>query len=422
MHILSDGEKGFRVWSESAPRFVAGDRVEVAGFPRLDAITPTLVEANVRKVGTAALPVPRTVLADGLPDAHLDASRVTIEATLLNDHLREDERLLEVVAGARRFIARMDLPGNGVKQIQPGSVLQLTGTYSAGLTGHPATTADNFELLINAPADLVILRRGPWWTAAHTITAIGLLSGGMLVAGIWVYLLRRTVDVRTKELAKEIEERQIAERRREVEQERTRVAHDLHDELGAALTEVGMLASMVKSPVVPEHKKEAYLGRLGEVSHGLVTALDEVVWAVNPRYDSVAGLAEYFSLFAQRFLELPSIRCRPRISESVALHPLGSHQRHDIFLAFKEALNNIVRHSQATEVLLFIDVNEDGLKIELSDNGRGFDPAASHPSGSDGLASITERMARLGGRCDISAAPGKGTTIEFSLPLERIES
>lgn len=422
VHILSDGERGFRVWSNNAPKFAAGDRVEVAGFPRLGAITPTLVEAATRKVGTAALPEPRVTAANALPDARLDASRVKIEATLLNDHLREDERLLEVVAGSRRFIARMDLPGNDIKPIQPGSILQLTGTYSAGLTGSPATTADDFELLINAPADLVILHRGPWWTAAHTIAAIGLLSGGILVAGIWVHLLRRTVGLRTKELAKEIEERQIAERRREVEQERTRVAHDLHDELGAALTEVGMLASMVKSPIVPEHKKEDYLGRLGEVSHGLVTALDEVVWAVNPRYDSVAGLAEYFSLYAQRFLELPGMRCRPRISESVAVHPLDSHQRHDIFLAFKEALNNIVRHSQATEVLLFIDVSESGLKVRLSDNGRGFDPAVSHPSGSDGLDSITERMTRLGGRCDISTAPGKGTTVEFSLPLERNES
>jgi signal transduction histidine kinase len=422
MYILSDGERGFRVWSNNAPEFAAGDHVEVAGFPRLGAITPKLVEAAIRKAGTAALPEPQVVAADSLPDVRLDATRVKIEATLLNDHLREDERLLEVVAGSRRFIARMDLPGNEIKPIQPGSILQLTGTYSAGLTGSPATTADDFELLINAPADLVILRRGPWWTPAHTITAIGLLSGGILVAGIWVHLLRRTVGLRTKELAKEIEERQIAERRREVEQERTRVAHDLHDELGAALTEVGMLASMVKSPIVPEHKKEDYLGRLGEVSHGLVTALDEVVWAVNPRYDSVAGLAEYFSLYAQRFLELPGIRCRPRISESVALHPLGSHQRHDIFLAFKEALNNIVRHSQATEVMLSIDVNGDGLKIELSDNGRGFDPATSHPSGSDGLASLTERMTRLGGRCDIASMPGKGTTIKFSLPLERIES
>jgi signal transduction histidine kinase len=417
--FLSDGQTGFRVVSRDAATVAAGDMVEVAGFPRLGGVSPTLVQAGVRQTASAPLPEPLDLPADSLPDSRFDSRRVRIEATLLNHHSREGERLLEMETGSRRFIARMVTPGPDTGPIRPGSVLQLVGTYAAGSSGSPPTAMEGFELLMNGPADMVVLRPGPWWTPGHTIATIGLLSGGILIAGGWVLLLRRAVGLRTKELAREIEERQRMERHREMEQERSRVAHDLHDELGAALTEVGMLAGLVKSTAVPEHKKGGYLDRLSEVSHDTVTALDEIVWAVNPRYDSVGGLAGYFLLFAQRFLELPGIRCRPRISESMTAHPLGSHQRHGLFLAFKEALNNIVRHSGASEVLLSIDVEEGNLRIRVSDDGCGFDPLSGHPLGSEGLANMAERMAKLGGKCDISAEPGEGTMVEFTLPLGR---
>lgn len=420
--FMTDGTRGFRVTCRDAPDLAAGDRVEVAGFPRLGGVIPEMVEAEVRKVGDAPLPEPIELTEESLPDAHLDATRVKIEATLLNDLVRKDERILEVQAETMRFIVRLTSAQVNPLPIRSGSLLELVGTYAASSSASPTGDVKGFELLINSPANLVVLREGPWWTRKHTIAAFGLLSGGMLIAGCWLLLLRRTVRLRSLELAREIEERQTVERHRELEQERSRVAHDLHDELGSALTEVGMLASVMRSTTVPEQKRMGYLDRLVEVSRGLVTALDEIVWAVNPRYDSVAGLAEYFSLFAQRFLEPSGIRCRPKISESVEKHPLSSAQRHGAFLAFKEALNNIARHSKADEVSLSIDVAEESLRIRLCDNGRGFDVAVNQPSGSDGLVSMVERMARLGGRCDISASKGEGTTVELRLPLERIKS
>lgn len=420
--FMTDGTKGFRVTCRDAPDLTAGDQVEVAGFPRLGGLIPEVVEAEVRKVGGVPLPEPVELTEERLPDARLDATRVKIEATLLNDLVRKDERILEVQVETMRFIVRLTSAQANPLPIRSGSLIELVGTYAASSSASPTGDVKGFELLINSPADLVILREGPWWTRRHTIAAFGLLSGGMLIAGCWVLLLRRTVRLRSLELAREIEERQTVERHRELEQERSRVAHDLHDELGSALTEVGMLASVMRSTAVPEQKRTGYLDRLVEVSRGLVTALDEIVWAVNPRYDSVAGLAEYFSLFAQRFLDPSGIRCRPKISESVVEHPLNSNQRHGVFLAFKEALNNIARHSQASEVLLSIDVVEDSLRVRLCDNGCGFDVAVNPSSGSDGLVSMTDRMAKLGGRCDISATKGEGTTVELRLPLERIRS
>jgi len=416
--FLSDGMKGFRILARGAPELRAGDQVEAAGFPRVGGPSPMLMEAKVRKTGVASLPEAIAMPAKGLPDAKLDSTRVKIEATLLSDTLREDERVLEMQSGNNRFIARLAAAARDGKPIERGSLLQLAGTYATFLPARPASAPDTFELLMNDRADLVILRRGAWWTVRHTIAAIAILSGGLLLVLIWNMVLRRTVGQRTRQLAVEIGEREILERHRAMEQERTRVAQDLHDELGSGLTEAGILTSLVKNPAVPANKKDGYLDQLGDVCSALVTGLDEIVWAVNPRYDSVTDLAGYLSLIAQRFLGLAGINCRLQIAESVAEYPLGSHQRHDIFLAFKEALNNIARHSQAREVRLSIQVEDGALQILLADDGRGMGTSEESP-GSDGLVGMQERMEKLGGKCRITATPGGGTTVEFSLPLER---
>lgn len=416
--FLSDGTRGFRIVSRDSPAFRPGEKVEAAGFPRVGGPSPMLLEAYLRGLGVAPLPAPVVVTPDTLPNPRLDATRVTIEASLLSDTLREEERVLEMQAGEQRFIARLAATDRDRKPLQRGSLLRLSGTYVTSASDSPGSAAEPFQLLLNGTNDLVILKRGPWWTRRHTIATMAILAGGLFITLIWVSLLRRTVSLRSRQLAAEIEERQMVERHRELEQERTRVAQDLHDELGSGLTEAGILTSLVKNPAVPSEKKEGYLNQLGEVCSALVTGLDEIVWAVNPRYDSVADMAGYFSLFAQRFLELAGMTCRLQIADSVAEHPLGSHQRHDIFLAFKEALNNIVRHSGAREVRLTIEVAAGALHVLLADDGRGFAPAAALP-GSDGLAGMKQRMEKLGGACRINSIPGRGTTVGFSLPLER---
>ncbi|MCW1923986.1 PA14 domain-containing protein [Luteolibacter arcticus] len=413
---LTDGGRGFRVVSADTSGLKPGDRVEASGYPRLGGPSPVLLETRVRGIGHEAIPEPQVVSADRLPDAALDATRVSIEASLLSDSLREQERVLEVQAGSQRFVARLATADRTAKPVERGSIVRLSGVYVAGLPDRAA--AEPFELLLHEPGDLVVLHRGPWWTARHTMFAIAILSGGLSLALGWVFSLRRTVALRSRQLAAEIEERQSSERHREMESERARVAQDLHDELGSGLTEAGILTSLVQSDAIPQEKKDGYLTQLGEVCRGLVTGLDEIVWAVNPRYDSVTDLAGYFSLFAQRFLDLAGIQCRLKIADSVAGHPLDSRRRHGLFLAFKEALNNIVRHSGATEVKLEIAVTAGRLDVALADNGRGFAIAPDSP-GSDGLAGMLARMEKLGGACRIETNPGRGTSVGFSLPLEK---
>jgi signal transduction histidine kinase len=269
---------------------------------------------------------------------------------------------------------------------------------------------------MRSPVDVEVIKLPPWWTLTRLLWAVGILVAAVLAAFGWVGVLHRQVAERGRQLEIQIRERQRAERRRVIEQERTRVAQDLHDELGATLTEVSMLGTLARTPALPAADRERYLEKLTNASRAVVDTLDEIVWAVNPKYDSVASLASYYSLFAQRFLNLAGIACRLRVAETFPATALDSWLRHGVFLAFKEALNNAVRHSGATEILIEMEVVENQLKIAVTDNGRGFVLADRLP-GSDGLANMTERMPKLGGRCEIKSQPEKGTTIEFKLPL-----
>jgi signal transduction histidine kinase len=412
--FLHDGTIGLRVVSSEPLSLQPGDQVEAVGFPRLGEASPVLLEAMVRKTGSAPLPEPQVISANDLPDPRRDSMRVKLEARLLSDTVRQEERVLEVQAGEQRFLAR--LPGGAPhKPIVRDSLLQFTGVYVSARQDQGGR--EPFELLLDRPADIVLLREGPWWTVRHTVAVIAALVVGLVFALLWVKVLRKTVALRTAQLAAEIGERQLAEQQRAMEQERARVANDLHDELGAGLTEAGILTSLVKNPAVPQEQKEGYLDQLAETCRSLVTGLDEIVWAVNPRYDSAADLAGYYSLFAQRFLALAGIACRLQVADSIPEHSLDSRLRHGIFLAFKEALNNVVRHSQATEVTLAAGADDGVLRISIADNGCGFEPGADLP-GNDGLAGMKKRMRELGGDCRVDSHPGRGTTVEFTLPLE----
>jgi signal transduction histidine kinase len=177
-----------------------------------------------------------------------------------------------------------------------------------------------------------------------------------------------------------------------------------------------MLGSLARTESLPAETKNRYLEQLTQVSRSLVSTLDEIVWAVNPKYDSVASLASYYSLFAQRFLNLGGIACRLQVAESFPDMPMDSRLRHGVFLAFREALNNAVRHSGATEVRITMGVASGQLNITVADNGKGFDASKNAP-GSNGLANMQQRLAKLGGQCSVRSQAGTGTLIQFQLPL-----
>ncbi len=206
------------------------------------------------------------------------------------------------------------------------------------------------------------------------------------------------------------------EHQHDLERERTRIAQDLHDDLGAGLTEIGLLGGLLQDTPEASIRKQDALDRIVQRCHDMVTGLDEIVWAVNPRNDSVKSLGSYLCNYAQRFLE-PTIRCRLEMLITDGDYPLNSEQRHNLFLAFKEALTNVARHSGATETRIKVSVESCYLLIEVEDNGRGL-PSTIEPEG-NGLVNLRNRMTQIGGQCEITNRTAGGVSVRLGLPVKK---
>jgi signal transduction histidine kinase/ligand-binding sensor domain-containing protein len=209
---------------------------------------------------------------------------------------------------------------------------------------------------------------------------------------------------------------QLVERLHAAERERTRIARDIHDDLGSSLTEIGLMGAMaVRDTTSPAEARDQIARMMGRVED-LARKLDETVWAVNPKYDSLPQLATYLCSQAREFLEPANIRCRLEVQADLPDVPLGTELRHNLMLAAKEALNNAVRHSGATELWLRIGVREGGFIIEVADNGRGC-PAPPPEGAGNGLRNMADRMHEIGGEFELRAGEPSGTIIRFRLPL-----
>lgn len=424
--FLQDGDQGIEVQTTSREPLQIGDQVEALGFVAQGEYTPVLQDAVYRKVASASPPEPAKLTVDEALKGKHDCRLIRVSGRLLNSTLNGSERTLILQEDNSIFHAYLRLSDgrDALAQLQTGSHIAITGICriepGEWLAGEN-WRAKSFRLQMRSAADVQLIEAPSWWTLSRVLWMAGVAGVVALGAFGWVGVLRQQVTDRTRELETEIQVRQRAERRREIEEERTRVAQDLHDELGATLTEVTMLGQLARTPSLQPSERDRYLVKLTDASRAVVTVLDEIVWAVNPKYDSVASLASYYSLFAQRFLNLAGIACRLRVAETFPAAPLDSRLRHGVFLAFKEALNNAVRHSGASQILIELGIVDNQLKIVVEDNGQGFDLSDGRP-GSDGIASMKGRIKKLGGRCEIRSQTEKGTTVELWLPLGDLSS
>jgi len=415
MYYLTDEGFGLRFQPAKPVALKPGDNIEVVGLVELGGPSPVLREAIARTTGQSPLPPPQTLLLEG-SNATPDVSWVCAEGVLVDAKENKSEWVLEMQTGLRNFVARLPENGKIYAKWPAGSRLKLTGVFSELGDGHqPAGVAKSFELLLNSPAGVQFIAQPPWWTLGRLLTMVTLLAAGLLLAFIWITLLRRQVERRTVQLKHEINERHRAEQDRAIEQERSRIARDLHDDLGSRLTAINMLAMTgSRSKLTPDASHEQ-LQLIVDRSRSMVTALDALVWAVNPKNDTLAALAEYLASFAEELLAQAKVSCRIELPQNFPAQIIAAEIRHNTLLSVKEALNNAVRHGKPTEILLQLTCSGNEFQILIKDNGCGF--ATGQHFTRNGLANLKERMRKVNGRCEIQSSPGKGTTISLTLPL-----
>jgi signal transduction histidine kinase/ligand-binding sensor domain-containing protein len=220
------------------------------------------------------------------------------------------------------------------------------------------------------------------------------------------------------------QELQRLEQRRAIELERARIAHDIHDDLGAHLTRITMLSESARSELDNPVQAGENLNQIYDTARDLTRAMDEIVWAVNPKHDVLESLANYLEKFALDFLGIAGIRCRLDMPVQFPVWSLTAEIRHNLFLAFKEALHNIVKHAEASEVAIHLTLeSSSGFILAVEDNGRGFLLEAKTGgevrfAAGNGLENMRRRLAHVGGDCEILSAPGKGTKVVFRVSVK----
>jgi len=400
--------------------FQPGERVQVVGFPETYRYSPVLTEVTLTRLGPgqAVRPVPMTV--NGIKEGALDATLVSLEGVLRDTTTIGTNTILALEWEDRTMQVMVpELTREGASQIALGSRLHVTGVCEVDPAPYPelGLGVGAVRIQTRGEGDLVVLSRPAWWTVGRALTVMGGMAFAMLAVLVWVKELRRQVKEQTARLSAEIQLHEQTERHRALEQERGRIAKDLHDDLGANLTQIVFLSERVEVARHDGQDTTHWFDLIPATARRTIQSLDEIVWAINPRHDSLESLANYLSQFAQQHLALAGMRCVLDVPMVLPAVPLSADIRHNLLLTTREALHNAVTHAAATEVRLTLNLEAEGITIAITDNGKGFDPATVSTDG-NGLQNMRRRLQAIGGQLEIISQPGLGTKVSLHVPHE----
>ena len=241
-----------------------------------------------------------------------------------------------------------------------------------------------------------------WWQTWWFKSIAGLLITGLLIIGFRLYYRRKL----EKKMA-------ILEKQQAVEKERTRIATDMHDDLGAGLSRIKFLSETIGIKKQQHEPIEEDVNKIREYSHEMIDKMGEIVWALNEKNDSLSDLLSYTRAYTMEYLAQNGINCKTEMPDNFPSVFVSGEFRRNVFLTIKEALHNVVKHSQATEVKLTVNINHH-LTIDLKDNGTGFDQNNIR-SFSNGLSNMESRVKEIGGKIEIRNK--QGTVVNLSIPL-----
>jgi ligand-binding sensor domain-containing protein/signal transduction histidine kinase len=257
----------------------------------------------------------------------------------------------------------------------------------------------------NTGASLAVTVLPPFWQTGWFIatTAACLV---LMIAGSVYY-------VATQRLQRELAGLRQQEA---LEHERARIARDLHDQLGANLTQVALLGEMAETDKDLPEEVEEHARQISQTARETTRALDEIVWTVNPSNDTLDGLINYVCKYAQEYLALAGLRYRLEVPPQLPNTPISPELRHNVFLAAKEAVNNVVKHAHASSAWLRLTLDSSQFVLEIEDDGSGMS-AADADKGRNGLRNMRKRMEDIGGAFTISPRAEGGTRVQLTAPL-----
>lgn len=208
------------------------------------------------------------------------------------------------------------------------------------------------------------------------------------------------------------------QQQRALEQERLRIARDIHDDLGARITQISLLSGMAESDASFPEIARTKFDQISTMSRDLVSALYDTVWAVNPENDNLDAMVNHLCERINELCDHAQLKCRLHVSELPKTAEVSSRARHNISMVVKEAMHNIIKHAGASQVAVYIKFAENVLTIEIHDNGAGFDHATVQHG--NGLGNMEDRMKEIGGMISIQSGE-KGTVVSLQLNMTALQ-
>jgi signal transduction histidine kinase len=285
-----------------------------------------------------------------------------------------------------------DFSSRNYENLPPGKFRFLVSEVTA--LGIPTGVEASLDVLVSPPV----------WQQPVFWAFLVLLVIALAVSGSRYYTWR----VMRHELAR-------IERQRALEQERLRIARDIHDDLGARATQISMLSSMSPNNQAFPDNARADLERIFNLSKELIAALYQTIWTVSPEYDNLSALGNYICQMAERLCGSAQLRCRLQVDNLPGHVQVSSQTRHNIMMAVKESVHNVVKHAGASEITIKVAFDGTTLRIAIQDDGCGFDPAVA--AAGNGLTNMKSRLQDIGGTCVVESRPGQGATVHLQLVI-----
>jgi signal transduction histidine kinase len=419
--FVQDDSGAVRVQVDGDTSVIVGDAVEVLGYPEpfVNSI-PALMNSRIQQLPAGMSVKPRRLdLTAPLRDMP-NLALVRVKASLLGQKNFGDRQALEVQAGQRVFEALL-MGDYRLPSISPGSLVDLTGVCAMEIISAPGSPQPGWDsasigtvrLLLRSPADIVVLRGPPWWTWKKVVVLIVVLVLLLTAALLRVALLRRRFE--KQQAARLAFARQLLENQ---EKERRRIAANLHDTLGQNL-----LAIKNQTHLAMQSASDTTLQkRLDDISGTVLHALEEVrqiTHDLRPYQLDRLGLSQAIRSLVRKVSEGCPIELASHIDNIDGFFPKDSEI--NIYRIVQEGINNVIKHSQATEAAVVLKVETGTLRISIRDNGRGLPPGQTTEDGSTsgfGISGIRERARIMKGQVEIDAAAGQGFNLKIEIPVQ----
>jgi signal transduction histidine kinase/ligand-binding sensor domain-containing protein len=265
--------------------------------------------------------------------------------------------------------------------------------------------AANYAGIWSNPISMTIVVSPPFWATWWFRLLSVLVIGSLLFVSVR-YVLQRNLREKILKLEKE----------QAVEKERNRIASDMHDDLGSGLTKIAILSEVAKTQIASPDHASANLDVISAASRELVDNLQDIIWVLNPRNDSLNSLILYIREYTESFFEPAGVNYEFSCDDMERRLTLSEEQRRNIFLAVKESCNNILKHAEASSVCISLKLKHNSIIITIKDNGRGFD-RKEVGNFSNGLQNIHNRMRQINATCVIESVKNGGTAVELHIPV-----